>query len=128
MHLMDVKRMNLVCCVSNTPMGVDPYLCPSHRLVISSKLPVVQVETLLILAKLHSKVGSTPLQLISYAVFCLKKKNIVIWFCLDGMHRSRFPCACVKIGQNHLRVRISVSPRIDTQAMQRCCPARLWPF
>jgi hypothetical protein len=67
MHLMDVKRMNLVCCVRNTPMRVGPYLCPSHRLVILGKPPVVQVETLLILAKLHSKDGGTPLQLISYA-------------------------------------------------------------
>src|SRR5277367_4754672 len=37
MNLMDVKRMNLVCCIRNPPMSVGSYLYPSHRLRIREK-------------------------------------------------------------------------------------------
>jgi len=64
MNLVNVKWMNLVSCVRDTPMSTGSYLYPNHWLIIWGELAVVDVETLLILGKLHRKIRRAPLQLI----------------------------------------------------------------
>src|SRR5271168_1487071 len=97
MNLMDVKRMNLVCCVRNTPMGVGPYHNPSHGLLIRGELPVVDVETFLVFAKLHHKVGGTPLQLISDTIWQWLVYGFVVESCFDGPDRRGFLSICIEI-------------------------------
>src|ERR1700758_2312323 len=125
-HLVDVKRVNLICRVHNTPMSVGPDLCASHRFGIWGKLPIVDVEAVFIFGELHCKIRGAPLQAISGATWKWLVYSFVIGLCIDGMGRGRCLRICVKIGQDHRRVRISVSTRIDAQASQRCCVARFW--